>query len=78
MTAAVVFEYGPAERYAEAVRAMVVTMTPHQLQEIVDLSEVEFKKDAEYLPNWREQAATLIIGAAKDGEEWALLFGGDA
>jgi len=58
--------------YEELAAAKASVMIPHDLQEIVDLADVVFTTDGQYLGNWRAQVAAGVAKAARDGDQWAF------
>ena len=54
------------------VTALTKQMKPNDLNDIVDMSDVEYGSDASFMSNWKAAVIAKAVDAALDAEDWAL------
>ena len=61
-------------RVGSAVQRYIQTLKPQELNDIVDMSDVQFEHDFNFMLAWRVQVSEAVIDNSKDGKQWALDF----
>lgn len=67
-----------ASELKDAVIAKTSKLTPNELNDIIDMSDVEFAVDAFFMPSWRRAVVRAVIEGVNSEQDWAIDFvGGD-